>query len=82
MRNLDPIRYAWQCCNPHVPFPLALTRAAASSNMAASLASVHADPTPPAETATVDAVQAALDSFINGEAPQSVAESTEECAED
>jgi hypothetical protein len=84
MRNVDPIRYAWECCNAHVPFPAALTRGATSSNVAASLSSVHADPTPAGEIATMDA-EAALQSFINGEAPQSLAEKMdeeiEECAE-
>ncbi len=80
MRNVDPIRYAWECCNLHVPFPPSLTRGA-SSNIGASLSNVHADPTPPREIAAVDAIQAALDSFINGEAPQSVAEKMEEHAE-
>lgn len=28
MANEDPIRYAWERCNPRVPFPAVLTRTA------------------------------------------------------
>lgn len=34
---MDPIRYAWNCCNPHVPFPVVLARGAAATDMAAGL---------------------------------------------
>lgn len=87
MSNVDPIRYAWECCNSHVPFPPALTRGAPSSTMAASLSKVHVDPTPAGEIAILDAAQAALHAFFNGDAPingdarQSLAEKMEERVE-
>lgn len=34
---MDPIRYAWNCCNPHVPFPVVLARSAAATGMVAEL---------------------------------------------
>jgi len=81
MSNVDPIRYAWKCCNVHVPFPAALVRGAMSSSVAASLSNAHANPKLALRAAAVDAAEAALHLFIAADTPRRLAEKMEELAE-
>jgi hypothetical protein len=37
--NVDPIRYAWKCCNPGMTFPSALAKGVPPSPLAYSLSS-------------------------------------------
>jgi hypothetical protein len=82
MNTVDPIRYAWKGCNVHVPFPAALARNSTASSVAASLSNAHADPTLVRGVGAMDALQAALRSFIVvGDTPRRLAEKMEELAE-
>ena len=82
MMNVDPIRYAWERCKVHVPFPAALARNATASRVATSLTNVHSDPTLPQRVGALDATRAALHSFVVGSSPLGIAEKMEESPAD
>ena len=65
---VDPIRYAWNACNPRVPPPTTLTRAAGSSALAQNLSDAHSRMATNV-VASAAAAQAALDLFILSSLP-------------
>jgi hypothetical protein len=65
MSNADPIRYAWERCNPGVPFPAALARTAMDLSVPIFYASA------PRVVVGREAVEAALLSFIHKPSPES-----------
>lgn len=67
MRNVDPIRYAWEACNRSVPFPAELVRGAAASSGAASPSRTEGDLRTERAAVAAVVVEAALQSFLVGE---------------
>jgi len=66
MKNVDPIRYAWEGCNLGVAFPAALARSATTTSVATILSNAYDEPRVPRAVTGVDAAQTALLSFILG----------------
>ena len=67
MRNVDPIRYAWEACNRNVPFPAELVRGAAASSAASGSSGTEGDLLTERTAVAAVVVEAALQSFVVGD---------------